>query len=204
MEVQVSQPPRPRLIVDHFFSREEVRAAMLELSTLQDRFRPANVAHREGDPIGNVGTFDDASETMAYKTLVPRLFGERMLEALGSVQDSVFRTLRITNRDSSWITAYRGGERCERHPDLFSHVSVLLFLSRDPAPFRGGGFVLDWVDAFGQRWGEPEIIAFRPGRLVVFPSLIQHESQPVEGTSSAFEDRRIVLSYCPYWERSAE
>jgi 2-oxoglutarate-Fe(II)-dependent oxygenase superfamily protein len=201
MEIVASQHPRPKLVIDRFFSPQEVAASIVQLASMQAAFRPATEVHAENDPIGSVDTLDDATETLAYKTLVPRLFGERMLATLGQVHDTAFKTLRITNRDSSWVTAYRGGERCARHPDQFSHVSVLLFLSSEPVRFARGGFVLHWEDAFGERWGEPEVIEFRPGRLVVFPSLIQHESEPVEGSCPRFEDRRIVLSYCPYWIR---
>lgn len=214
MRARVFALPQKHIVVDDFFDPEEQARALDEIRSLARHAR-AGAVLRDGAAVDNRALkrncnvwLDDVWAGKRHRSTILRLFDERfrsaeIRRAMRRTGDLLFEYATYANADCTLLSAYDVGDYYGDHHDEYPSIAANLMLCSSPKRFSGGDLYLGDDHAFDGarrtvRFGR---IAFRSGRLVVFPCRARHRVGVVEATTATlpFADRRFSVQHWPMY-----
>lgn len=179
MDIREGETPVPTLIVDNFFTEDELTQVMAEMDAVRSANlllppeRTGTATYPDGSPMKkNSGVFldelyennRDGSKCLLHTRKA--LQDDSIRTAVASHSSWFFRdVLPHTNSDHTLLTYYEHGGHYRPHRDNFE-FTVLIWLFKEPRSFDGGRFILADYNH------EIELVS---NRAVYFPSRCAHE-----------------------------
>lgn len=176
------------IIIDDFFTEQELEAVTQEIKDLQRFFLPASETLTAKEPDGEKfrktgkGVFLDdlyVQDRTASAILQAnrKIFSREVMEYAQNF-DAVFNEMARSNSDHTLLNCYISGQEYRPHADS-SRLSVVTFLRE--GDFSGGEFFFP---------EQEEVIPCIHNRAVLFPGCVTHAALPVKG-----EGKRISLAH---------
>lgn len=182
MDFQFYADPVPHIIIDNFYTPEELKDVWLELDFLtnprklltpdlsgsaftmvdgQKVFKKTNKALF----LDVLYTFRDISNILHHNKKVWKdEFTKRCTDA-----HYIFNYLRMCNSDTTLVSYYEGGDHYDAHADVGA-ITMLTWLYKEPKQFTGGE--LSFAD-----FNYP--IELKNNRMLLFPACVHHEVSAV-------------------------
>jgi Rps23 Pro-64 3,4-dihydroxylase Tpa1-like proline 4-hydroxylase len=176
MEFKYSENPIPHIIVENFYSEQELSDVWKELEFLTnerimvsgDKTAPA--IDNNGNILkNNHGVFLDAfyisnrkaSHILTYNR---KFWDKEFVEGIKQCND-IFKTISLTNQDSTLLSYYENSNNYLLHNDQAIYT-MLIHLYKEPKCFTGGELSLH---------GDGDLTyELKNNRMILFPSFYNH------------------------------
>lgn len=180
MRVKKTNSSIPYLVIEDYFSEEELKLIMRELSFLTDSHKllspkDTGSATTEDNELKkeNKGVFLDECyakrEISDILTLTAGFLADKKVKKAAEKKSWFYGALPKTNYDSTLMSYYEEKNYYEAHTDD-AVITVLFWFNNKPKGFNGGDLVLPEADAK---------IPFKHNTVVIMPSFVQHEVEPI-------------------------
>ena len=176
MKFNYYEKPIPHVIVDGFFSEQELSDIWKEFEFLtNDRVmvsgdKTASATDANGIPFKkNHGVFLDAfygpnrnaSHILTYNR---KIWDKEFIEGIKKCND-IFKTISLTNQDSCLVSYYENSDNYPAHYDKAIYT-MLVHLYKEPKCFTGGELSLH---------GDGDLTyELKNNRMILFPSFYEH------------------------------
>ena len=191
----------PLVIVEkNFFDKNELDGIWQELNflTYKHKLYPPNKTNSATDSKGkplksNKGLFITGLYADPYISNILTIYNNKInwdyIDFLIQY-NPLFRHLRASNKQSTLLSYYEGGDYYKPHHDL-SAMTLLSYFFEEPKQFTGGNIIFNDFDL------EIEI---QNNMIVIFPSCYQHEVQEIkmEGKSFDKKGRYCISQFISY------
>jgi Rps23 Pro-64 3,4-dihydroxylase Tpa1-like proline 4-hydroxylase len=184
--------PFEHLIIDDFFTEEELVRVWREIDFLAPKLAPPAKTYTSTDKNGThlkAGSGLMLDEVYAQRgasdilQINRKLFSPEVLNAFASLHPA-YAHCHMCDLDNTLLNCYRNGDYYNSHTDkaLFSTVT---FMFREPRAFEGGDFVFtDYAHT----------VETVPNRVVMFPGCISHEVTPLSTNTDDLQLARYSLA----------
>lgn len=188
--------PRAHLVMDDFFSEQELETVFRELRALEPKLAPGlvrDIGH-DGQSVffahprrkNRAVWIHEPSKTL--RLFRERLWSEPLVAGFEAAREPLFQIIPACWAPHLQVSSYMTGDHYDFHEDEGAGVNLttIVFLASEPSRVRGGDLVLAYD-------GEETTIRFRHNRLVVFPSKTLHRVTRVRVDSDDPRHARISL-----------
>ena len=161
----------PFLVIDNFYSKENLNLIWKELDFLIDKVRPEDkvVAQRDGKPLASVKRvyldtlYNDRKTSNILEFFPSQLYNDEIRDTYVDLVPSGIN-FATSNYDSTQLSYYENKDGYKPHTDVFQHTA-LTWLFKEPKKFVGGDLV------FTQSNTKVDCMY---NRTVLFPSWYYH------------------------------
>ena len=176
MNFSYVEKPIPHIIVDDFYSEQELSDVWKELEFVtNDRVmisgdKTASATDENGNPVKkNHGVFLDAfygpnrraSHILTYNR---KIWDKEFIDGVKKCND-IFKTISLTNQDSCLLSYYENSDNYPSHFDQAIYT-MLVHVYKEPKCFEGGELSLH---------GDGDITyELKNNRMILFPSFYNH------------------------------
>lgn len=183
MKIQIFKEPFEFIVIDDFYTDEELAGIWQELDFLTPKLKDPSQTGSATDSDGNLlkrnkGIFLDSSyndRTISNILSVNRkIFSKEIVKVFDENYGPLFKLYKNSNFDSTLVNYYEKSDYYEPHEDL-SIFTALTMLYKEPKNFTGGDLIFPGYDV---------TIECRSNRLVIFPSMTAHAVNSVNLTKS--------------------
>ena len=161
----------PFLVIDNFYSKENLNLIWKELDFLIDKVRPEDkvVAKMDGKSLASVKRvyldtlYNDRKTSNILEFFPSKLYSDEIIDTYVDLVPSGIN-FATSNYDSTQLSYYENKDGYKPHTDVFQHTA-LTWLFKEPKKFEGGDLV------FTQSNIKVDCIY---NRTVLFPSWYYH------------------------------
>lgn len=179
MDFKFNAEPVPHIIIDNFFTADELKDIWTELDFLTysrkllppEKTASDTVLDHHGNLVfkkNNMGVFLDAIYSNRDISNILFLLQNKIYTPefmkLCEDQHYLFRYFSSTTMHSTLVSYYESGGHYKSHFDQ-SVMSMLMWFAKEPQQFTGGDLVLSDYDY---------TIPFQSNRVIIMPSIIMH------------------------------
>ena len=160
------------VIIDNFYSEDELKLIWRELDFLTDKFLPGKLTQStfndKGESKSNSGIFlDQVYSNRNFSNILKinrKIYNQNITSELIGM-NPIFRVLLSCNFDTSLLSYYENGDSYHSHTDS-SSMTVLSYFHKEPQKFSGGELILNDFDLK---------ILPKNNRIIMFPGCYSHE-----------------------------
>lgn len=207
MNIKEYAKPRPHILIDEIFSKEEEKQILDECIKLDPIYKEGlmydfklkkDIKHeeKEASDIFLDKFYENKRENSDILKIFDNFFwGEKMREIYTNSRYPIFDLVNYTSTDNTHIIRYGDKDFYDWHHDKFEppygFVTMSYMICSKPKKFTGGDFQLKWND-------EIKTIKFKSNKAILFPSITQHRATPVQMKSKDKKDYRYTIQQ---WSR---
>jgi hypothetical protein len=208
MKIEIYKTPYTHIVIDDFFPWVYNLQVLNEIEALMPYMRTSKV--------DNAGKVVVSSKLKSSRNLwlyqfyaavqskfkITDLFEKTLWtaefkDALNQTGDCLFKSYMYTDSSQMLLSQYSQGDHYTWHRDYNPTLTANYMTAREPLKFKGGNFILGGWDT-----KEPlKTIEFKNNRLVLFPSRVWHQVEPVTDLKGLPRDSRFTIQY---WSKLKE
>ena len=137
----------PFLVIDNFYSKENLNLIWKELDFLIDKVRPEDkvVAKKDGKSLASVKRvyldtlYNDRKTSNILEFFPSKLYSDEIIDTYVDLVPSGIN-FATSNYDSTQLSYYENKDGYKPHTDVFQHTA-LTWLFKEPKKFEGGDLV---------------------------------------------------------------
>ena len=194
----------PLICIDDFLGNEDADKILQECIELKQQYERGEIFDKHGTKkvdlelrANDVIYIDDIFRKSPGRSNIISILRVKIstgqCRAIWSEGYFLFDTINYSNRFDFVVSRYGTGDFYGKHRDTgvtkIRHpiVTLVYYVNREQGQFSGGAL---------QLWNGDESIKFQPrhNRVVVFPSSLVHEVEPVKSSSDRWEDGRFSIN----------
>ena len=202
LEIKSYEKPRTHIIIDDFFTEDQLLEIYNEIISLKDFFSVGTFKSDGREIIADIkknkiiwldNIFHDGEKSTILTQFKDVFWSEKIKNYLNEHRDPIYQSMLITNSDSTQLSVYDDGDYYDEHRDtdgVGGYLTVIIFICKEPKKFEGGDFIMRYEN-------EKKKIDFKNNRCLIFPSGTLHRVTTIKLNSNDFIDKRFAIQYWP-------
>jgi len=203
MKFKTFDSPRPHMIINEFFTQEQLGDVLFEIAGLERHLVDGLYTENNKEILKQdfkknkvirldeiYGDRKDSHILSKFDNDVWGLNGIVQKEFIGNKYPE-FEYMKFTKYDDTQLSIYGDGDFYKLHTDIDKDISFMtmnVMLCNEPKRFNGGEFVLKWHD-------DRKVFPFENNTCIIYPQTTPHEVLPVVCKDNSFECRRYSLNH---------
>ena len=203
MKLETFASPRPHMIIDEFFTKDELPLALQEIKKLEPQ-QTKGLGNLRGEEVevdikkNNVVYLDEFYKEKKLESMILVKFSRDVWGEEGLVnrefqasQFPCFEYMKFLQYSTTQISIYGDGDFYGYHEDRddkLQFMTVNVVLCNEPKQFTGGDFKLTWN-------GVTKMIPFKNNTAIIYPQTTEHCVTKVNCKDNNYDNRRYSLNH---------